>query len=244
MIETIPPALTGANALFLDFDGTLVGFARIPRDVTVAPRLVPTLERVRDRLGGALAIVTGREIANVTEMLAPLVTPVAGSHGAERRRPDGGIETPGADVAAEAAEIAARFRAELGDIDNMIIEHKVYSVALHFRNAPAAEDRVRAAAHAVLSHRPDWEGTPGKLVVEVRPAAFSKGSAVRAFMAEPPFAGRVPVFVGDDVTDEAGMEAAAALGGFGIKVGTGQTLARYRLSGPDEVHAYLSAFAD
>ncbi len=234
-----PPALTTSNALFLDFDGTLVGFSKIPRDVKLDPVMVPVLERLSERLGGALAIVTGREIANITEIFRPLVLPVAGSHGAERRRPDGEIETPGAETGAEAARIADEMRAELGDIENMIIEQKVFSVALHYRNAPEAAERVRAAADACLGRLPGWEGIQGKMVIEVRPTAFSKASAVDAFMAEVPFAGRVPVFIGDDTTDEDGMRAAKALGGFGIKVGMGDSVADYRLADPEAVHRYL-----
>lgn len=240
-IRTSPPALTPGHALFLDFDGTLVGFSRIPRDVTLDPTLVPVLSRLQEKLGGALAIVTGREISNITELFMPLVLPVAGSHGAERRRPDGQIETPGSQTQTEAARIAADLRDELGDIEHLIIEHKAYSVALHYRNAPEAAERVHAAAKKVLSRLDGWEGTPGKMVVEIRTSAFSKASAVDAFMAEAPFAGRVPVFVGDDTTDEDGMRAAAALGGFGIKVGTGDSVAQYRLADPAAVHAYLSA---
>ncbi len=236
-----PPALTANIALFLDFDGTLVGFSKIPKDVKLDPAMVPVLTQLREKLGGALAIVTGREISNITEIFNPLVLPVAGSHGAERRRPDGRIELPGDEIKEQASRIAADMHAELGDIENLIIEHKVYSVALHYRNAPEAAERVHAVAEKVLSQLPGWEGTPGKMVIEVRPAAFSKASAVESFMAEAPFAGRVPVFIGDDTTDEAGMSAAKALGGFGIKVGTGDSVADYRLADPAAVHAYLIA---
>ena len=236
-----PPVLTNRNALFLDFDGTLVGFAKIPKDVTVDPGLVPIIERLRDKLDGALAIVTGREIADVTGRLAPLDLPVAGSHGAERRRMDGAVETPGPEVGAEAERLAEELIAKLGHIPGMIIEHKVFSVALHYRNAPDAADRVTAVAAEALGRLPGWEGVPGKMVIEIRPGAFSKGSAVRAFMAEAPFAGRIPVFVGDDTTDEDGMKAATELGGYGIKVGTGDSVARYRLADPGSVHTWLAS---
>lgn len=237
-----PPCLSRDTALFLDFDGTLVEFARVPRAVTLAPDLVPILTGVRDRLGGALAIVTGREIANITEMFAPLDLPVAGSHGAERRRFDGGIETPEHQVETDAARIAAELRAELGAIPEMIIEQKRFSVALHYRNVPEAGPRVTEAARETLSHLSGWVGTSGKMVIEIRPQAFSKASAVRSFMMEPPFAGRVPVFVGDDTTDEDGMIAATELGGFGVKVGMGESVAQYRLADPKSVHGFLSCF--
>ena len=236
-----PPVLSDENALFLDFDGTLVGFAKIPKDVTVDPALLPIIERLREKLGNALAIVTGREIEDVTGQLAPLVLPVAGSHGAERRGLDGRVETPGPEISEQAERLAAEMRAELGHIPGMIIEHKVFSVALHYRNAPDYGDQVTEVATRMLNQLPGWEGVPGKMVIEIRPAAFSKGSAVHAFMAEAPFAGRIPVFVGDDTTDEDGMKAAAELGGFGIKVGKGDSVARYRLADPDAVHAWLAA---
>lgn len=236
-----PPVLTDDNALFLDFDGTLVGFARIPKDVTVDPGLVPIIEHLRDKLGGALAVVTGREISDITEQLAPLVLPVAGSHGAERRRTDGGIEMPGDDVREKAVQLNEALFAELGHIPGMIVEHKAFSVSLHYRNVPEAEDRVIAVAEDTLGRLPGWEGVKGKMVIEIRPAAFSKASAVHAFMAEKPFAGRIPVFVGDDTTDEDGMRAATELGGYGIKVGKGDSVARYRLADPDAVHAWLAS---
>ena len=238
-----PPTLAADTALFLDFDGTLVGFSNIPKHVKLDPAIVPVLMQLREKLGGALAIVTGREISNITDLFSPLVLPVAGSHGAERRRPDGQIELPGEEIKEQASRIAADMSADLGDIEGLIIEHKVYSVALHYRNAPEAAERVHAVANKVLSQLPGWVGTPGKMVIEVRPAAYSKGGAVEAFMAEAPFSGRVPVFIGDDTTDEAGMSAAKALGGFGIKVGTGDSVADYRLADPAAVHAYLIAAA-
>ena len=174
-----PPVLTDENALFLDFDGTLVGFAKIPKDVTVDPGLMPIIERLRDKLGGALAIVTGREISDITGQLAPLVLPTAGSHGAERRRVDGGIEMPGPEVGEEAERLAVKLRAELGHIPGMIIEHKVFSVSLHYRNVPEAEDRVIAVA--------EEERSPGCPAGKASRARWSSRSARRRFPRPAPF---------------------------------------------------------
>ena len=237
----MPPVLTDRHALFLDFDGTLVGFAKIPSEVEVDPKLSTTLDGIRSLLGGALAIVTGREIVNINKQLTPLVLPVAGSHGAERRRMDGVIETPAPEVGEAARAIAERLTAELGDIENLIIERKVFSVAVHYRNVPEQAERIVRTGNAILADLPDWEGVHGKMVIEIRPASISKGSAVTAFMTEEPFVGRIPVFVGDDTTDEDGMKAATEFGGFGIKVGAGDSVAQYRLEDHLAVHRYLES---
>lgn len=235
-----PPVLTSENALFLDFDGTLVGFAKTPDGVKVSTELEGILTRLRDKLSGALAIVTGREIKNIEKQFK-LDLHVSGGQGTELQRLGGVLETPGPEVSEMAAKIAAEFKSALQDIEGMIIERKMFSVAVHYRNAPDAGERVAAAAEAVLGPRPDWTGVPGKMVIEVRPASHSKGSAVESFMKETPFAGRVPVFVGDDTTDEDGMKAATALGGYGVKVGEGDSVAQYRLEDHEAVHAWLAS---
>lgn len=242
MTDLTPPPLGPEHALFLDFDGTLVGFASTPNGVKVSPELVGNLEKVSERLGGALAIVTGREIVNIGEQLAPLELPVAGSHGAERKRSDGQIETPDETVAQVAGEIADALKAELGDIDKMIIERKVFSVAVHYRQVPEWGEKAVETALGIVANSDGFEAVLGNMVIEIRPKNLSKGSAVEAFMAEEPFAGRIPVFVGDDTTDEDGIRVAMGMGGFGIKVGTATSLARYRLGGPENVHAWLDAF--
>lgn len=234
-----PPAISGDLALFVDFDGTLVEMASTPDAVHVPDGLCEALAGVSVYLGGALAVVSGRMLADVDRYLAPLVLPGSGSHGIERRRGDGTVVTPDAAVRETAAAIMAGVRARLGDQPGLIYEKKEWSASLHYRGAPERESACIAAMRAVVAEHPGWEVIEGKMVVEGRLGSVSKASAVEEFMRESPFAGRVPIFIGDDVTDEDGMRAAEALGGYGIKVGSGDTVARYRLGGPQDVLEYL-----
>ncbi len=228
--------------MFLDFDGTLVDIAQTPESVVVPQGLVSLLIRVEAALDGALAIVSGRDLADVTAYLKPLVPSVAGTHGTERRRSDGTLDVPGPDVVAEAAEMAADVIAAVVDIPGVRVEAKPYSVGLHFRAVPERQDScMEILDRLIRGRRNAWEIVYGKLIAEARPAGFSKAGAVRAFMRETPFSGRIPVFIGDDITDEDGMKAAMELGGFAIKVGMGDSIARYRLADPQEVRRYLSS---
>ncbi len=234
-----PPKLTPDLALFLDFDGTLVEIAPTPDGVEVPEGLREALVSVRDRLDGALAVVSGRMLDDVGGYLKPLVLPGSGSHGVERRLGDGRIILPDATIEQVAREIGDRLRAQWAERDGVIVEEKRYSAALHYRGAPeVGPDCLISMQEAVARHK-GWEVIEGKMVIEGRPEGISKADAVRAFMQEPPFAGRTPVFVGDDRTDEDGMRAAMDLGGFGIKVGEGESVAAYRLSSPRHVKAWL-----
>lgn len=243
MVDQVPPKLTAEHALFLDFDGTLVEIAATPDAVVVREGLTDTLGGLHELLGGALAIVSGRQLDDVASYLSPLELPGSGSHGLERRRSDGSMDTPGDRVSAEARAITEAMRARFGDVPGMIIEAKDWSPSLHYRGAPDREAEARSAMQAAIADLPDWTVKFGKMVVETRYAGFSKETAVEAFMAEAPFKGRVPVFIGDDVTDEDGMQAAIAHGGFGIKVGPGETVAAHRLEDPVAVLRYLSGSA-
>lgn len=239
-----PPRISNGIALFLDFDGVLVEIAPNPDAVEVDPALRPALRRVYDYLGGAVAIVSGRMISDFDAYLAPLVLPASGSHGIERRWPDGRTEQPGDEIRAAAAAILADNRKILGDRPGLIFEQKDWSASLHFRGAPELAELCMAAMTEAVSRHEGWEVIEGKMVVEGRLAGVSKATAVELFMAEAPYRGRVPVFVGDDVTDEDGMRAAIAYGGYGVKVGAGQSLAKYRLGGPPDVLTYLQALAE
>jgi len=233
-----PPRLPLSAGLFLDFDGTLVPLAQRPQDVLVGSWLVPTLEAIGRGLDGALAIVSGRPLRGIDAFLHPLVLAAAGAHGVERRDANGRIElhrsAPPAHVVACAGQLAARHA-------DLILELKPSGLALHFRLRPALGALCREALAAALAEAPgvalEWELLDGHCVCELKQRAVSKASAVRAYLAEPAFARRLPVFVGDDVTDEDGIQAVQAVGGFGIRVGPGQTQARYRL---DDTHAVAS----
>lgn len=219
------------TALFLDFDGTLADLAPEPQAVRVSPELVPTLRRLCERLDGALAIVSGRPIAEIDRLLAPLRLPAAGVHGAERRHATQveAIAVPPLaaldEVEAVAAAVAARH-------PGVRVERKAAALALHYRLAPEAEHACLAAMRRAVEDRAGLGVLVGKCVVEVKPAGVDKGRAIEAFLTRPPFAGRTPVFVGDDVTDEAGFAAAVRAGGHAVKVGAGPTQAAHRVDSP------------
>lgn len=239
----MPFVLPDRPALFLDFDGTLVEIARNPEGVEVADRLTPILRRVVDRLDGAVAVVTGRRIADIDTFLG-LPIAAAGLHGLETRPAPGELlqvvpPPPEIDV------LRQRLSSHPVLGNGVMLEDKGAGLVLHYRNAPERADEVKAAMDAALDGLTEaLHVVPGKMVLEAKRRGFDKGEAVRAFMAHPPFAGRTPIFFGDDVTDEDGMRAAAALGGFGVKIGEGDTVAAHRLGGVADMHAFLSDFAD
>ncbi|RUT27579.1 trehalose-phosphatase [Asaia sp. W19] len=204
-------------AFLLDFDGTLVDIAPTPASVKLEPGLTDTLLRLRDLCGGALAIVTGRPIEQIDHFLPGIPTAVAGEHGLTLRRSLDGAEEP---VTAEPLP-----QSWIDDAQNLIsrypdtaIEHKKAGLVLHYRANPEAEEPFRRAVETWLSGQEAFEIYPSKMAWEIRLSGIHKGKAVEALMAQPPFAGRVPFFVGDDVTDRDGISAARALGGVGYLI--------------------------
>lgn len=223
-----PRLVAEETALFLDLDGTLAPIVARPEAVAPDPRRTRVLEALGVRLGGRLAVVSGRALADLDRILEGRVPALAGVHGLVRRDAEGRVmSTPPHPGLIEAVRILRGFA---GSHAGLIIEDKGLSVALHYRLAPdlAARARIQAdwiAAETGLSLQ------PGDHVVELRTPGPRKGDAVAAFMAAPPFAGARPVFVGDDLTDEDAFVAAARLGGFGVLVGAARpTAARYRLA--------------
>ena len=236
-----PPFEPDGAALFLDFDGTLVELADTPGAIRVSPGLAPMLERLRQRLGGRLAIVSGRAIADLERHLPAAGIAFSGSHGLELRLADGTrlpLSVPiGLDqVRAEVERFAA-------PIPGLIVEGKPAGIALHYRLAPEQGPRADAFI-AALARARGFSVQRGAMVVELRPAGATKGDALKAFMTEPDFAGARPWFVGDDFTDEHAFEAASALGGAGILVGPERdSAARHRLGSVAEVARWLEAAA-
>lgn len=223
-------------ALFLDFDGTLADLAPDPDAVRLAPGVVDTLLRLHERLGGALAIVSGRPVESLDRLLAPAVLATAGQHGAERRDASGQLHRqPAPDVArcVAAAEAVVRQHPQL------LLERKPAGFALHYRAAPELGATCIDALAPLAAQDPRLELLHGKCVVEIKAAGTSKGAATEAFMAEPPFAGRTPVFAGDDVTDETGFASVQRLGGDAIKVGDGPSLAQWRCASPQALRHWL-----
>ena len=237
--ESPPRIAAEALSLFLDVDGTLIELAQRPDDVVVGDRVTTTLARLADRLDGRIALVSGRSVAQLDEMIGPVARRLVsiGSHGAETRC----VGTALADrVRPPALDEAERhLRDRFADAGGALIEVKTLGLALHYRLNPALEDAAIAAAeafgrtHGLVVQR-------GKMMVELRAAGLDKGSAIAALMAGPHFANRIPLFVGDDETDEAGFAACATLGGAGVLVGAPRdTAARYRLDDVTAVHDWL-----
>ncbi|MCL7713328.1 trehalose-phosphatase [Stenotrophomonas mori] len=236
-----PPALDSGCALFLDVDGTLVGFSAQPEDVRLPAAAGALVARVAARLDGALALVSGRPLDQLDRLFAPLRLPAAGLHGTQLR-PRPGAEPQASTAASWLHDLHLRAMAFAYAHPGVRVEPKGQALALHWRNAPAAEAAVVAFAHAQLPHLPGVRLQPGNHVVELVSAGHDKGTAVAALMAAAPFSGRPPVFVGDDLTDEDGFAAAAQLGGYGILVGERHpSRAHYALPGVDAVYDWLQA---
>jgi trehalose 6-phosphate phosphatase len=236
-----PPPLRIApqTALFLDFDGTLVDIADHPDDVEVAHSLPPLIEALSRGLGGRLALVSGRSLAALENLLGPLDVAMAGSHGGEFR-PTGGSEVhPLADpIPADIVDELSRFAEANG---GLLVEPKPFSIAVHYRHHPEARDALLACAQAIATER-GLKVKHGKQVVELVMPGSDKGSAVSRFMEHGEFAGTVPLFVGDDVTDEDAFRAVVQFGGSGVLVGPlRETAARWHLEDVTAVHEWLAS---
>jgi trehalose 6-phosphate phosphatase len=210
------PIAPDRAALFLDFDGTLVEIAPRPEAVVVPQGLPALLHSLAARLEGALAIVSGRPLSQLDALL-PVPLAMAGDHGASLRlTPGGAVESlPLPSPPPEWRERAERFAA---GYEGVLIEPKAHGFVVHYRLAPPAGEPARALLDELIADNGDFVMMPARMAWEVKPTAISKATAVAGFMARPPFAGRTPVYVGDDVTDEAGMAAARAAGGIGLKL--------------------------
>jgi trehalose 6-phosphate phosphatase len=230
--------LEGA-ALFLDLDGTLAPIAERPQDVRPDPRRTSLLERLSGEMDGRLAVISGRSLEDIDRILEGCVRPVSAVHGLVRRRADGVVEeTPPHSGLRRAGET---LRGLAAADPRLLVEDKGQSVALHYRQAPDAAATARQAIEWLAAETGLWR-QDGAMVHELRTPGPSKGDSVRAFLAEAPFQGARPVFVGDDLTDEHGFAAAASLGGFGVLVGPARgTAARFRLRNVDQALDWLEA---
>jgi trehalose 6-phosphate phosphatase len=232
-------------AFFLDVDGTLADIAPTPCAVAIADHAHDILSRLVTACDGAVALISGRALAEVDRLFAPLHLPVAGLHGLERRDSRGQISRAAREVPALRAARGA-FEKFAADHPGALIEDKDITLALHFRQAPAAEaDAEALIAQLIATSNGALMVQRGKMVLELRPKGSDKGTAVRAFMTEPPFAGRLPVFVGDDVTDEAGFATINEMNGISIRVGDGMpTCARHDGATVAAIHEWLDAAAN
>jgi trehalose 6-phosphate phosphatase len=238
MNATPPPVpLSDAASLYLDFDGTLVDIAGTPDAVVVDPLIAGLLTALGTRLGGRLALISGRAIDTLVALIPVPGLAISGSHGVETLWSDGRRDGPGR--AAGLDDAIAAIRSFAGDREGLLVEEKPFGVALHYRGDPAAESAARTLIEE-LAGRTGLDVQTGKMVVELRPAGIDKGDALHRLQAAAPFAGHAPVFVGDDDTDEAAFRAAADHGGYGVLVGPARaTAARYRLDDVRAVHRWL-----
>jgi len=236
-----PPAADCRWAFFLDVDGTLADLANAPGEVRIPRATRDLVSALGEATGGAVALVSGRSISDIDRMFPSLELHVAGQHGSERRDARGRRWTSGSggrELDAARARLARVVARERG----LLLEDKGRCIALHYRAAPQLETMVLdevGRVHAELG--PEFETLRGKYVVEVRRSGVHKGAAIEAFMAGPPFVHRVPVFVGDDLTDEHGFAVVNALGGHSVKVGDGPSIARWRLADVGAVTRWLAA---
>jgi trehalose 6-phosphate phosphatase len=235
-----PLSILDGAALLLDFDGTLVDLAETPDAIEIPLGLPALIARLSSRLNGRVAIISGRSLEDLESHVGSLPVAVAGSHGVEIRV-GGAVERSDATPSlAQAREALARFAAE---DPRLLVEAKVGTVALHFRRAPDREADSAALAGA-LAARHGLRVQPGKMVVELVPEGVDKGTALERLMAQPPFAGASPWFIGDDLTDEHAFVAAARAGGGGILVGPARaTAAAWRLADVAAARRWLTEAA-
>ena len=229
-----------AHALFLDVDGTLIDIAPTPEAVHVPDALPALISGLAQRLHGAVALISGRPIAQIDALLTPLVLPCAGVHGAQwRLEVDGpivavdGHESVPSALVAEAAAIAA--------LDpRLLLEHKPHSLALHYRAVPEMAAAIRVRVDELVNRYPGVELLAGKMVFELKTLGFDKGLAVERFMQQPPFAGRTPIMIGDDITDEAAFTQVRSMSGAFFTVGQTIAGAEGRFNNPGAVRLALA----
>jgi trehalose 6-phosphate phosphatase len=233
---------TGNWAMFLDFDGTLADIAERPEAISIAASLAERLASLRDRLGGALAIVSGRPIAALDRFLAPYEFDAAGVHGLERRF---GSQPQHCSVRERGRLPAAltSLRERLPQNAGILIEDKGCSLAVHWRMSPLLEGLVLGVIPDVMRDLgPEYQLQRGKAVAEILSSDVNKGRAIEALLSAPPYLGRRPVFIGDDLTDEHGFEAVNERDGVSVRVGPGPSRARFRLPNPQAVRDLVRAW--
>lgn len=234
-----PPPPAPNPALFLDLDGVLAPIMERPEDVAPQPWRTRMLRALGQRLDGRLAVLSGRTLDEIDRILEGSVGVAAGTHGLELRLPSGRTErVPPAEGLAEARKAAGIL---LAGLPGTFIEDKPAGMALHYRQSPSSQ-RVLSTGAREIAARHGLELQPGKAVIEIKTPGASKGQALMRLMELEPFAGHLPVMLGDDLTDESAFAACEALGGYGILVGEPRaSRARYLLDGPDHVRAWLEA---
>jgi len=220
-----------SSALLIDFDGTFADIAETPDAVSVSRHEATLLNRLASRFGGALAVVSGRNLEDVISHLHGFEGTVSGGHGAELRHDGETLRQAMAD--AERLEHIKNAAFELGIVDpRIMVEDKTFGVALHYRQNPDMEGKVRNFLDSLIGNDPDFEILQAKMALEVKPRTISKANAVEHIMGTPRFAGRTIIYAGDDETDESAFAFVNEQDGVSIKVGEGPTCARYHAESP------------
>ncbi len=221
----------------MDFDGTLVPIASTPDGVHVSQELRDLLEQLQNKTDGAVAVVTGRDLDSIDSLLGLPAINLAVNHGAQWRF-SGEVADQVSPVAQHLAVIKNPIE-EFAREHNLILEDKGFSLALHFRQQPHLEKKVDKFLSLLLSPIDELEIVPGKFVREIKSVSINKGIVIERLMKRPPFSGRIPYFFGDDVTDEDGFAWINEAEGISVKVGSGETLAQYRVRDVEDVLAFL-----
>ena len=239
-----PPFLSDLAkfALFLDIDGTISDIAPAPELALVSQQTRDVLVRLHRNALGALAVISGRQLADIDRLIGIPRLPAAGIHGAELRRSDGVIERSGGD-AIDIGAIDSSLRIRFAKHAGIVIERKPLAVAIHYRADPGCGPLVIDAARDIVNANPALKSLAGKMIVEILPATIDKGSAVARLMALAPFSGRIPVFAGDDTTDEDAFRVVNAADGISVKIGDGTSDANYGFQGAEDFRCWLAAVA-
>lgn len=246
-LKSIPPPASvdlRRTALLLDVDGTLLDIAATPGGVVVPATLRATLERLLAQSRGAVALVSGRTIATLDRLFHPLELPAIGAHGAEMRlAPEGAVIKQHPPSLSDSVQ--ERLHALSAVDPGLLIEDKLHSIAVHYRLALHQEEFLAKEIAAIVADEPgdEIEALPGKAVIEIKPSKFNKGTAVRALMGSAPFAGRTPLFIGDDRTDEAVFAVLPDLAGLGFSVGRRMPDADGVIPSPEHVRTWLAQLA-
>jgi len=237
-----PPSPSLQWGLFLDVDGTLIELTDSPLDTHADAELKALLSEVAERLGGALALVSGRSIEYLDGLFAPLQLAAAGLHGVERRKASGAMHGASfVDAQLDRARIA--LKALVAAHPGTLLEDKGRTIAVHFRMAPQAESVVLTAVQSAAAQLgSNYHVQGGNMMLEIKPRGFSKASAIKAFMKEPPFSGRKPVFVGDDLTDQDGFKTVEDHGGISIAVGD-RVRGQFRMENAAAVRLWLAGIS-
>lgn len=244
LIDALPNNLS-EWAVFIDIDGTLIDLAATPTGIHIPPELPAQLLTVSQRAKGAMALVTGRAIESVDAMFHPHQFVVAGMHGFEVRDASGAIHRKSVDKVS--LDVARQQLAGLAvHWPGLIVEDKGLAVAVHYRQVPEAADAVHAAMEALQTTLGEaWKRQDGKMVVELHPAGANKGAAVSDFMAAPPFKGKKPLVIGDDLTDEAMFDFANSSGGRSVRVGDSiyPSAAKLKVGSANDVRCWIASLA-